>query len=263
VKAAAPALVGPLAAGVVSTKVTALVEGVREAMFTSKLKTATPALVLVGTLISGALVFLGEGLTSRSPLAAGQAPQPGAPAARSTDKPKSEAVPPGRGLKPVVLREDADVTHAAWSADGKSLVTVGKTFELEERNFTDLDGKVRTQKSLLPTSTIKLWDAKTGKLKKLLGEQKRTDIRIIALSPDKKHAAISGWWKGKKGEEAKYFVRILDAGTGAVKQEVDDVPKDRGGACPCFLAGRQGARDRGRLGPRGKWLLDQVVGCAG
>jgi RNA polymerase sigma factor (sigma-70 family) len=224
VKAAAPALVGSLAAGVISTNITDLVEGVVKGMFTGKSKTCMAGLVLVGTLVSGALFLCGDGLTSRASLAAGQAPRPGAPAARDPDKTKSEAAPPVGGLKPVVVREDASVDRVAWSADGKSVVTVGKTFEVEERNYTDKDGNVVTYKVFIVHSTIKLWDAKTGKMKKLLGQEKRTDFRSIALSPDKKRVAISGMWVGKKGEDSN-FVRLLDAETGKVKQEVDEVPR--------------------------------------
>jgi hypothetical protein len=56
VEAVACALVGRAVAGVVSTKVAILAEGVVKAMFMSKIKSVVPALVLVGALISGALV---------------------------------------------------------------------------------------------------------------------------------------------------------------------------------------------------------------
>jgi RNA polymerase sigma factor (sigma-70 family) len=56
------ALVGHTAAGVVSAKVTALTEGVVNAMFVSKMKSGLVALVLVSTLISGALVLGAGGL---------------------------------------------------------------------------------------------------------------------------------------------------------------------------------------------------------
>jgi RNA polymerase sigma factor (sigma-70 family) len=188
----------PVAA--VSANVAALTEGVLKTMFTSKLKTATAALVLLAALAVGA-----SGLLYQT-----QAAEPQPPA--KAEKPAAQQ---GAEPMPVVVRDDAQVTQAAWSADGDVVATVGITFEVREGK-----GKNGPVKSHMANSTVKLWDAKTGALKKSLGEEKETNIQAIALSPDKKRAAIAGSHIGGGGD----FVRILDSETWVVKQELDEVP---------------------------------------
>jgi RNA polymerase sigma factor (sigma-70 family) len=207
VKAAACALVGPLAAGVVSAKVTALVEGVMKAMFLSKVKSVLPALVLVATLIAGALAVFGQGRAVEPP------PQTRTARFPDLDKPDSK-------LKPIVVPENATVTKVAWSADGKAVATVIMGFDFFD--FKTPDDK--TARGLMSRCTVKIWEAATGKLIKSLGEEKQIQITALALSPDKKHMAIAGGLLGGKKGPPRHFVRILDAKTWTVKQDLDDVP---------------------------------------
>jgi RNA polymerase sigma factor (sigma-70 family) len=197
VEAAAGIAAGHALTGVVSTNVIALTEGVVKAMITSKMKSVVAAVLVGAALVSGGLLLAGRSEFSLP--AAAQEPQ-------GTPKPTQAAAP-------VVVREDAQLTYAAWSADGNVVATVGITFEVREREG---------EKSHMGNSTVKLWDAKTGALKKSLGEEKETAIRAIAFSPDKKHAAIAGF-RPSEGTPAS-FVRILDMQTWAVEQELDEVP---------------------------------------
>jgi RNA polymerase sigma factor (sigma-70 family) len=185
----------------VSAKVAALTQGVMRTMFVSKLKIAAAALVLLAAFAGGM-----GGLLDRTQ--AGQPPR----------VPKSELVrAPLDARKPVVVREDAQVQQVAWSADGKVVATICTRYEVGEGN----DGMGGTAKYLTPQSTVKVWDATTGKLVKALGEEKDTSLRAITLSPDKKYAAVAGFQTSKV---LPGFVRILDAQTWAVRHEIDDLP---------------------------------------
>jgi RNA polymerase sigma factor (sigma-70 family) len=256
VEAAACVTAGRALAAMVSTNVTALTEGVVKAMFIGKLKPVVAALFLGGAMISGAWSLDAEYLGAQpprtnpdaapavaqlTPTAAqgavqvpdqvqpvAQAPQAdpkplprpaqNAPANLQKNPPLELARP---GVPPRVVREDAQVQKVAWTADGKSVATISQSFELVE--ITDSDGKNPT-KVLAPHSTVKLWDATTGKLLKSLGEERNTHINAIAFSSDQKHVAIMGDEIATKAGEANrgQYLRILDANTWAVKQELGD-----------------------------------------
>jgi RNA polymerase sigma factor (sigma-70 family) len=219
VEAAVCTLVGRTVAGILSTNVTVLAEGVVKAMFISKLKSIVPALVLMGVLTTGAIVLVAEGQTGRPaqlPPAAGQPSQARAPTVRGA-KLKTE-------LKPIVIRENAQVARLEWSADSRVVATVSLAYDVVE--VRDSNGE-NPQKVLSASSTIKLWDSKTGKLIKSLGEEKKTHISAIVFSSDKKHVAIAGYREdliGIPSPNPGPFMRILDAETWAVKQQPDDAP---------------------------------------
>jgi WD40 repeat protein len=214
VEAAACILAGRAAAGIVSARVTALAEGVVKAMFVSKLKSVIPALVLGGALIAGTLVLVADGLAGRPALpslAAAQPPEAPAPAPGDAEKPKA-------GRKPVIARENAQVLHVAWSGDGKVVAAVCVAYEILGPRDDGGEGNI-----LVCNSAVKLWDAQTGELKKTLADEKKTYLSALALSPDGKLAAIGGFRQGT--ERPEYLgMRIVDTETGAVKQELDDVP---------------------------------------
>jgi RNA polymerase sigma factor (sigma-70 family) len=204
------------AAGVVSAKVAALTEGVLKSMFLTKLKSATVVLLLVAV--------AGAGLVGLPGLAA-QPPQ-GNPKSDPVKAPPGVPVkaPPGvpavAARKPVVVREDAQVHGVAWNADGKVVAGISRTFKVAEVK----DSAGNPKNILAGRSIVKLWDATTGKLMKSLGEEKGTHVDTVVFSPDKKHLAIMGDLAAdpERGEAFRRFVRILDAETFAVKQELDD-----------------------------------------
>jgi hypothetical protein len=147
-------------------------------MFLTKLKITTAVLLAVVVAAVGVAVATFEAHAARQPQPAKserRAPQ-------DKDKPKAEP-------KPLVVQEDAQIRTLAWSSNGKILATVGIVYETAE--FTDGDGKPTDSGGVIPHSTIKLWDATTGQLKRSLGEEKDTYIAAIALSADGKTAAIS------------------------------------------------------------------------
>jgi RNA polymerase sigma factor (sigma-70 family) len=208
VQAATLVAAGGAATAAVPAKVVALTEGVMNAMFTSKVKIVAAMLLLVGGL-SGGIWFLGSGG------AAIQGQEPRQKSEDAKDKLKPE-------VKPVAVSEKAAINRLAWDAKGETVVTVGVTFEVAELTVTGQD----PLKVLLPSSTTKLWDARTGELKLSLGEEKGIHISTLTLSPDRKSAVItavkftdedgkaSG---GSRGTE----VRLMDAEKWGLKRTVD------------------------------------------
>jgi RNA polymerase sigma factor (sigma-70 family) len=221
VKAATTVAAGGAATAVVSAKVAALTEGVVNAMFASKVKIAAVMLLLVGALSAG-IWFLGTG----GPAVQGQEPKQSSEAAKkSPTKPTEDAKDkPKPEVKPVAVTEKATINRVAWDAKGETVVTVGVTFEVAE--ITGPNGE-NPQKVLVPNSTIKLWDAATGELKRSLGEEKGILIRALAVSPDRKTAVVTTIkftdenGKPLGGSRGTEEVRLMDAEKWELKRNVD------------------------------------------
>jgi RNA polymerase sigma factor (sigma-70 family) len=207
------------AAGVVSEKVAALTEGVLKNMFLTNLKSATVVLLLA------VVAAVGAGLIGL-PVQAAQPPQPPSGIPKPGDPVK---MPIGPGikqveLKPLVIRESAQVEQVAWNSDSNVVAAMTTAYEIVE--VTDGDGK-NPVKLLSSRRSLKLWNTTTGKLTKSLDEEKNHHIYAIAVSPapDKKLVAIMGSKEAEGGKDkregSRHFVRILDAETWAVKQELD------------------------------------------
>jgi RNA polymerase sigma factor (sigma-70 family) len=221
VEAATLIAAGGAATAAVSAKVVALTEGVMNAMFASKVKIVAAMLLLVGA-ISPGIWFLGTG----GPAIQGQEPKQSSEDAKKSpakptqsrdakDKPKPE-------VKPVAVSEKAAVNRLAWDAKSETVATVGVAFEVAEITVTGQN----PQKVLLPSSTIKLWDAKTGELKLSLGEEKGFHLGNLTLSPDRKTAVITAI--KFTGEDGKALggsrgteVRLMDAEKWELKRTVD------------------------------------------
>jgi RNA polymerase sigma factor (sigma-70 family) len=219
-QAASSVAAGGAATAVVSAKVAALTKGVN-AMFASKVKIVAAMFLLVGAL-SGGIWLLGSGGAAIQ----GQEPKQNSDEAKKSplkptqgseakDKPKPE-------VKPVVVGEKAKINSLAWDAKDETVVTVGWTFEVAE--IAGPDGK-NPLKALLPSSTIKLWGAKTGKLKRSLGEDKGIAISTLTLSPDRKTAVVTAIkftnedgkpLGGSRGTE----VRLMDAEKWELKRKL-------------------------------------------
>jgi RNA polymerase sigma factor (sigma-70 family) len=196
--AAAQALAGRAAAAVVSPLVLSLTEGMEKAMSKSKWKSVLPALLLGGALLAGAF----------SPLAEGFAVNPEPLVVHDGDKARA-------GRKPVVVRQEAQMLHASWSADGKLVATTCVIHELVENNDDDVP-----RKYLLCHCTVKLWDAGTGRLIRSLGEEKRTYLNAQVMSPDNKHLAVAGFRQDPP--QPGRVLTLFDAHTRAVVQDLGD-----------------------------------------
>jgi WD40 repeat protein len=126
-----------------------------------------------------------------------------------------------------VVRGDAVVHRLAWSRDGKTLLTVGVTYDtVALARGQDGEGKVVvTDGTVLPNSTLELRDAKTGALKRSLGEEKYTYFTSLAFSPDGKTAAVAAMKHPhdppKGGGLSRSEVRLFDAETWALKDKAD------------------------------------------
>lgn len=133
------------------------------------------------------------------------------------DQPKPE-------VKPVAVTEKATINGLAWDAKGETVVTAGFTLEVAERTVPSVQDPLKV---LVPNSNIKLWDATTGELKRSLVEAKGILIRALALSPDRKTAAVTTIkftdengmpLGGSRGTEE---VRLMDAEKWELKRKVD------------------------------------------
>lgn len=204
---------------VVSPSVISLTNNVLKGMVMTKLKLIAASLVCSLVLVSAVAVAAGgllyQTLAAQPPKSEPGKAQPGVPGK------EPPGVPTVAELKPVIVKQDAQIQRVAWSADDKLVATIGTRYEIVESR--DSDGK-NPQNVLMPHSTVKVWDAMTGELKKSLGEEKDTYIYAVAFSPDKKRVAIAGSQVGLAREKPGRgdFVRILNAGTWAVEQELDD-----------------------------------------
>jgi RNA polymerase sigma factor (sigma-70 family) len=181
-------------AGVTSAKVAALTEGVLRSMSLTKLKIATAVVLAVLAVVAAGA----GGLLYRAP--AGEPPQP----------PKAEkpAAPKGGKPAPVVVREDGFIAQVVYTPDGKVLATVGRTYDL----IDDFEGSREVR-----NCTVKLRDARTGELRRSLGEEKHTTLRALTFSPDRKTAALAA---AKPDEPGNWEVRLVGARTWALKRRV-------------------------------------------
>jgi RNA polymerase sigma factor (sigma-70 family) len=200
------------AAGLISDTAAALTEGVVKTMLlaklkVSKLKVATAVFLAAGLVTSAArLVIL--------PLPAGELPAPETATPATQDEGKPHTAP-----RPVFVHEDGAVMHLAWSPNSKIVATVGVNNEPIESRYGE--GK-KPQWALFNVSTIKLWDARTGELKRSLGAERKTTIYDIAFSPDgKTAAAVLNKYPDPPRDHGKNEVRIVDAETLAVKRTIE------------------------------------------
>src|SRR5262249_29437867 len=138
------------------------------------------------------------------------------PAARQGDKPQP-------ALKPILVKDEAQLFHVMWSADGKTVATVGYTAEVVE-----LKNNGMNEKASVRSPTIKLWDATTGMLERSLGEEKYRDVYGLALSEDQQTAALSisgPTFDREKGEPTAlptFEVRVMNARTWEVNYQFTD-----------------------------------------
>jgi WD40 repeat protein len=177
-------------------------------MFMAKVKAISAGLVLLSALGAVAGGLLATRLSANG--------APAATAARDGDTPRGEEP------RPVVVREEAQIAQAALSPGGDVVAAISRRWEVIELKRPNGP----PVKSLAPFDALKLWDARTGELKRLLEpEGKKKGLVAIAFSSDKRYLAIAGtrpeFDKRPAGES---FVRILDARTFAVQQEIVEVP---------------------------------------
>ena len=221
VQAASLFSAGPTAArGLISLEAVTLSKGVIRTMFLTKLKTA---ITVVVTLVF--LTFFGA-MYARTAKTAYQENETTVREALSSRKSLTAAVsaikqPPS---KPIIVPIDATFTTLAWSPDGTTLATVVVVYEIID--FKDDAGNLTAQGGVIPHSTIKLWNAATGKLERSLGEEKDTLIAAIAFSADTRTAAISASKHvvtNQRDNPIRFEteVRVLDTRSWSVKHRID------------------------------------------
>lgn len=154
-------------------------------MLLTKRKSATAVVVTLAAVAAGASLM-------RLPAPAAEPPK--------KDKLPSKGGARPKPAKPVVVRQDAILVRMAMSADGEVVATVGATYDGSTSN-----------------STVKLWDARTGKLKRALAEEKDSHLEI-AFSHDLLAIGVIDPRRGPRE------VRLLDAKTLKLKHKIDITP---------------------------------------
>ncbi|HEX5271868.1 MAG TPA: WD40 repeat domain-containing protein, partial [Gemmataceae bacterium] len=192
--AAVPAsLTAASVAAPVPAPVTALAEGVLRAMWWNKWK--MPAILCTALLLAAGL---GRAVLPAAPPAPEQrAPSPPPPVADVKKEPAAaKTFPLGK-----------DVRRVVWSPDGKLMAS--QALRSEPRK----DGG---EGEMDWFSTVRVWDAATGKEVTSLGELKNSGLISIAFSPDGATLALSFFrqieegtkfelWDARKGELKKTF----------------------------------------------------------
>jgi RNA polymerase sigma-70 factor (ECF subfamily) len=226
VEAGMYASVGSITPGLVSANSLALAKGVMKAMFISKIKFIGAIVIAGGAVTSGSVVLLGDKLS-------------GGPAVDSTPNAVS-TVPPGTADRSTA--GDAAVIHLAWRADSSAVLTISTTFELVEqeppkplganvRKLVEEEPPKAPTKAFRSHMDVRLWDSKTAKLLKdsktaallkTVGEVTNNGLSAIAVSPDKKHAAIAGANTVVGRGPSESFVKLFDAQTWAIVHELRD-----------------------------------------
>jgi RNA polymerase sigma factor (sigma-70 family) len=189
-RAASVFAAGHATAGVISPAVAALAGRVLKAMLVSKLRPVVAVALLVGIIATGATI-LAHDTTPPVPIAG---PVTAATVyAHGTDAPAP--IPGAIPARPIVVRQDAMLQRMALSTDGAVVATVGINHDGAAYN-----------------GTVKLWDARTGDLKRALDEEKESNP-VIAFSRDLLAIGLNG-----KAKE----VRLLDAKTLELKHRITE-----------------------------------------
>jgi RNA polymerase sigma factor (sigma-70 family) len=194
----------------IPARVAALADGVLQAMFITRVKTAAALVLLLAALGAGAGLFWEGTLSARQPSAD---PQPRVAPALRLQPPKvgeKEKAEP----KPRIIKADS-VFRAAWSRDGSILATVNLAQEKDER---EIGGEKRAVTVF--HSTVKFWDVEKGELKQSLGEEKKVRVGSVAVSPDGKLAAVVAGleWEGRT---YPYEVRVVNLETGRLQKTIE------------------------------------------
>jgi RNA polymerase sigma factor (sigma-70 family) len=195
IKAVTRVAAGDVASLAFSAKSAALAEGVVKSMFLSNLKWANVCILMMTLLVTGV-----SGFVYRS-LAVEQAPPPLTSGAVKPAKPTPHP-PQGPPQAPLVVRQDAILQRMAMSPAGDVVATVGVTHDGSRFN-----------------NTVKLWDVRTGKLKRTLDEEKGGHLEI-AFSRDLLAIGVNGRLYDTNARGPRE-VRLLDAKTLGLKHKID------------------------------------------
>jgi RNA polymerase sigma factor (sigma-70 family) len=193
-------------AGAVSAPVAALTTGVLKAMFLSKLKIATVLLVALGVVGAGAFTYAalaGE----QEPAKKESAPKAEQLRRHQEAAPAAAAEVDRKGPPSGVLKDDQQIASIAWSPDGQTLAGI---------THGDLD------KGIKAPGAVKLWDLRTGSVKRTLTDAFSPFDSCVAFSPDGKTVAAGHTRFGDMSVVAE--VLVWDAETGKLKQTLEHRP---------------------------------------
>jgi dipeptidyl aminopeptidase/acylaminoacyl peptidase len=160
-----------------------------------------PKVVAAVLLAAGLLAVGAGGAALRTAAAAPEADDQAPPAAPAEAPKKGEA-------EPKTLRLDKGVGEVVWSPDGKLMAS--RATRSEKREGGDEDARDWF-------STVKVWDAVTGKEIVSLGELKNTGLIGVGFSPDGTTLALSLRRTIPEGDK----VELWDARKGELKKTIE------------------------------------------
>jgi RNA polymerase sigma factor (sigma-70 family) len=167
-------------------------QGVLRAMWFKKLRNAVALVAITAAALAAAADRMPARPTPRTQPTGGGPP------------PERRAAPAAR-LLPV----GGIVWALAWSPDGKVLATASCTYE-------PVDPQDATA-GVVDTSTVKLWDVRSGRERTTLGAEAKTRIQRLAFAPDGKLLAMG---VNYPTEVNRSEVRLLDLQTGLVRHSI-------------------------------------------
>jgi RNA polymerase sigma factor (sigma-70 family) len=163
------------ARGVVSARVALLAEGVLRTMLIQKLKTLVVALIVAIFLGAGTAIQVIPALRAADASAEGKQD----PAAQGAGQVGAES-------KPVLIRDDASIVRLTYGPGDSALVTVGLRWHPIDINTADGPGK-----ALVADSILKIWNARTGKLDRVVADEKDAHVCGMAVAASGKAVALA------------------------------------------------------------------------
>ncbi len=204
---AAASLVAAGRAALVPAPVAALAEGVVRAMWWNKLTVVAAVLLAAGLLAAGP-----GGAALRTSAAPPEGEDKAPPAAPAAEAPKKEAA------EPKTFRLGKEVREVVWSPDGKLMASRATRAEKKEGGDEVAPDQY---------STVKVWDAATGKEIVSLGELKNSGLVAVGFAPDGATLALSFFRQIEEGAR----VELWDARKGELKKTIE---MDYGRVVPKF-----------------------------
>jgi RNA polymerase sigma factor (sigma-70 family) len=163
------------ARGVIATRVAHLTEGVLRTMLIKKLRALVTAAIVVTFLATGTAMQVCPAMLAAD-----------APAAGKQETPTEGANRTGATSAPLLIRDDASVMRLVYCPGGSAVATVSVRWRSVDITTKDGPGK-----GLSPESILKIWNARTGKLDRVVAEEKDTYFGALALASSGKAVALT------------------------------------------------------------------------
>lgn len=208
------------ACGVISTRVAHLMEGVLRTMLIQKLRALVTAVIVATFLAAGTAIQVCPAMLAAD-----------APIAGKQEPPTEGANRPGATSAPVLIHDDASVMRLVYCPGGSAVATVSVRWHPVDVTTKDGPGK-----ALSPESILKIWNARTGKLDRVVAEEKDTYIGALALASGGKAVALAVSKIVIDGPPAPFEIRVMNSQTWELECTLERELKLEAGECVDTLA---------------------------